>query len=294
MANPRWSYSRFSTFSSCQNKYNLSYQKELSVIGKEIAVQHKGLAFHEIAEMMNSKLSYEELMIMAQKKIDGKEFDQEKFPVIKAIPRLWEWWQEFVTPFENQGYQLKKESWENGIIADKKIVGALDTLLIDEIKKEVRIYDFKTPKTPNASNYSKQLILYAYLIGTRLGIKNISEHVKLFVFFPLANLKDEELTDKAEAKKQAMKMMKQIDFTEDDIYNVVTEFEEIIKLDATIDWENADPRMLAQLNFTCSWCDFAGNKQYCPISYESGCRFPRKAKVITKEERDAQKNKAGV
>jgi hypothetical protein len=287
MPNPRWSYSRLSTFSSCRNKYNLVYQKELVVIGKEIAVQDKGLSLHQIAEQMNSSLSFENLIEIAKKDLEGRSFDQEKFPILKSIPRLYEWWQEFIVPFEQKGFKLEKEHWENGTLLDKKIVGALDTLLINEITKDIRIYDFKTAKTPNISTYQKQLILYAYLIGTRLGIKNISEKVKLFVFFPLANVLDEETTDKEIAKKQAMKMMKQIIYTNEDITNIVSEFEEIIKEDTTINWEIADPINDAQLSFSCSWCDFAGNKQYCPLSYNSGLRFPRKAKVITKAEKEA-------
>jgi hypothetical protein len=282
--NPRWSYSRFSTFSSCQNKYNLTYQKELVVVGKEIAVQDKGLSVHQIAEQMNSNLSYEELLEIAKKDLEGRAFDQEKFPILKAIPRLYEWWQEFIVPFEKNNFKLEKEHWERGTLLDKQVVGALDTLLINEISKDIRIYDFKTAKTANASTYQKQLIFYAYLIGTRLGIRNIPEKIKLFVFFPLANLLNEEVSDREIAKKQAMKMMKQIIYTNDDINTIVSEFEDIIKKDETIEWEKSDARETAQLSFYCSWCDFAGNKQYCPLSYESGCRFPRKAKIIHKNE----------
>jgi hypothetical protein len=287
---PNWSYSRFSTFTSCQNKYLLNYIKELVVVGKEIEVQSKGLALHSIMEFMNSKLSYDELISLAQKNIGEREFDKEKYPVIKTLPRIWEWWREFVIPYENQGFTLLKESWENGTIAEKKIVGALDTLLIKEDTREVRIYDFKTPKNANASSYQKQLILYAYLIGKRLEIDNIPKHIKLFVFFPMADLKDEELTDSELAKKQAMKMMKQIIYTKDDIDKIIHEFEEIIKLESTIDWEKADPRQTAQISFSCQWCSFCGMKKYCPISYESGFRAPRSAKVFTKEEYEKQKN----
>jgi hypothetical protein len=286
MANSRWSYSRFSTFNSCQNKYYLQYIKELVVIGKEIEVQDKGLSVHQIAEQMNSKLSFEELMEIAKKDLGERSFDQEKFPVIKAIPRLYEWWQEFIVPYEQKGFELKKESWERGIIANQPIVGALDTLLINEKSKDIRIYDFKTAKTPNASTYQKQLILYAYLIGKRLNIDNISDKVKIFVFFPLANIIEEEVSNKEIAKKQAMKMMKQIIYTDEDIINIILEFEDIIKKDLTIDWNNINPMEIAQLSYGCSWCNFAGNKQYCPLSYNSGLRFSRKAKVLTKQEKE--------
>jgi hypothetical protein len=264
----------------------LSYRQELSVIGREVAVQDKGLSIHQIAEQMNSSLSYEELLKIAQKDLEGRNFDQEKFPVIKVIPRLYEWWQEFIVPYEKKGFKLFKESWERGTIAEKPVVGALDTCLINESTKEVRIYDFKTPKTPNVSNYQKQLLLYANLIGERLGIANKSEKIKLFIFFPLADMKDDEFSDREIAKKQAMKMMKQIVYTDEDINNVISEFENIIKEDLSLEWDKLSPKDLAQLSFSCSWCDFLGHREYCPLSYESSYRFPRKAKVLTKAERE--------
>jgi len=292
MSNPKWSYSRFSTFQSCRNKYNLQYIKELIVIGKEVEVADKGLSFHQIAEQMNSKISLEELTSIAIKDLKDREFDQEKYPILKAIPRLYCWWHEFIIPFENQGFTLYKETWERGIILEKPIVGALDTLLINDKTKEVRIYDFKTGKKPDASSYKNQLLLYAYLIGKRLNIEKISEKIKIFVFFPLANIDDNEVTNIDLAKKQSMKMMKQIIYSEEDVLKTLSEFEEIIKEDSTINWEKADPRIDAKISFACSWCNFAGSKQYCPISYDSGCRFPRKAQIMTKEEYEKIKNKA--
>jgi hypothetical protein len=287
--NNRWSYSRFSTYSSCKNKYFLTYIKELIVIGKESELADKGLSFHEIAEQMNSQISYEDLIEIAKKDLAGRAFDQEKYPVLKAIPRLYQYWQEFIILYEQTGFKLYKENWERGIIGGKNIVGALDTLLINEETKEVRIYDFKTGKTANTSGYKNQLLLYAYLIGKRLGITDFASKIKLFVFFPLAGLLDEETTDETVAKKMANKMMKQIVYSNEDVQENILNFEIIIAEDAKTDWENQDPMKTAQMSYACSWCNFAGSKQHCPVSYMSGCRFPRSAKIMTKEEYEKTK-----
>lgn len=290
MSNPRWSYSRFSTFKSCKNKYKLQYLDQFVVIGREVDVADKGLSIHQIAEQLNSEMTFEQLMDIAKKDLETRSFDQEKFPVIKAIPRLWEWYQEFIVPFEKSGFRLYKESWERGIIEEQNFVGALDTLLIKEETNDIRIYDFKTAKTANASTYKSQLYLYTYLIAKRLGIEDFSNKIKLFVFFPLSDLKDEEVSDKEFAKKQAMKMMKQIVFTNEDILSNIEDIRSSIIEDSKTDWANSDPRELAQMSYSCSWCGFCGNKTYCPLSYESGLRFPRKASVLTKESADKLKN----
>jgi hypothetical protein len=288
--NQKWSHSRFNTFNTCKNKYKLQYLAQLIVTGKEIEVTDKGLSLHNIAEQMNSKISLEELIEIAKKDLEERKFDQEKFPILKIIPRFFEWWQEFVIPFENNGFKLYKESWEKGTILDKNVVGALDTLLINESTKEIRIYDFKTPKTPNTASYKNQMLLYAFLISRRLKIDNIAEKIKIFIFFPLANIDDDEINNKELAKKQAMKMMKQIIFSDEDIRKIITEYETMIIEDESIDWSLANPMEDAKLGYYCSWCQFAGSKKYCPVSYESGCRLSRSVKIMTKEEYEKTKN----
>lgn len=287
----RWSYSRFSTYKSCKNKYFLTYIKKLTVVGLKEELASKGLSFHEIAEKMNSNLSLEELMNIAKKDLEERDFDQSEFPILQTIPRLYQFWQNFIIPYENQGYKLIKESEEFGKIGDTDLIGYIDSLLINEQEKKAIILDFKTGKTPNTSSYKSQLLLYAYMIGKKLGITNFADNIKLYVFFPLASSSEEESSNSDLAKEMALKMIKRIIYTNEDVENNINDFDAILKEEKELDWEKQNITDLSNFSFACNWCPFAGNKQYCPLSYERGKRFLRSAKVLTREELSVWKTK---
>jgi hypothetical protein len=282
--NNRWSASRFGTWLGCKQKYKLVYNDELVVIGRDAEVATKGLAFHEIAEHMDSTKTEADLYEMAKEVLGTKDFDQEKYPVIKAIPRFYMWWQEYVKKYEDQGYTLYRENWENSKLDDKPLVGAIDVLLINEKTKDVRIYDYKTGSTAKIAGYENQLLLYVYMIAKRLGISDYSK-LQTYLFFPLAGLKDENNEDpKKTTEKMMLKTMKQLIFTEQDVNDVITNFKNIINETESIDWDKWDAVQNATMSFACSFCSFVGHSKHCPLSYASNCRFPRKAVVMTKEE----------
>ena len=282
----QWSYSRFSTYLSCKNKYRLQYIKKYKVIGQKQELAQKGLSFHEIAELMTSETSFEQLMELAKKDLSGRDFDQEKYPVLKAIPRLFQYWKEYIIPYEQQGFTLMKECKEFGVIGDTPVIGIMDTVLINEAAKQIRIYDFKTGESPNASSYKSQLLLYAYLLSQKTGIPY--ENIKLFVFFPMANL-PEGTESEADVVKNTQKLMKQILFTPEDVESNIETFKGILEDEPEVRWDDTPLRYLANPSFACNFCDFAGSKTHCPLSYDKGMRFPRAAKVLTKEEYDAYK-----
>jgi hypothetical protein len=282
--NPKWSASRFGTWLGCKQKYKLNYIDELVVVGRDAEVTTKGLSFHQIAENMDSSKTEADLYKMAQEVLGTFDFDKEKYPVIKAIPRFYMWWQEYIKKYEDQGYTLYRENWENSKIDDQPLVGAIDVLLINEKTNDVRIYDYKTGSTAKISGYENQLLLYVYMIAKRLGITDYSK-IQTYLFFPLAGLKDEDNDDpKKTTEKMMLKTMKQLVFSEQDVKDVITNFEGIIKETGKIDWKNFDPVQNATMSFACSFCGFVGHPKHCPLSYQSNCRFPRKATVMTKEE----------
>jgi len=287
MANPRWSASRFGTYTGCKNKYNIVYQKELVVVGKENSLAAKGLSFHEIAEFMDSTKTLKQLTSFAKKHLKDVTFDQEKYPVIKTIPRFYLWWQEYIKKFEEQGFELFRENWEYGKIDESPIVGAVDVLLINRKTKEVKIIDYKTASQAKIAGYENQLILYAYLLSKRLKIKeeDITKKIETYVFFPMAGLKDEEATDTEIAQKMMMKSMKQLVYSLDDVDNTLAEFRGIIKESESIDWEKSNPKDNATMSFACSFCDICGHQVLCPLSYEAKLRFPRKAKIYLKSDK---------
>jgi len=282
MANPRYSASRFGCFSSCLTKYKLVYIDELVVTGKEIAVQAKGLAFHHIAEFMDSTKTLEELTAKAKEILEGETFDQEKYPVIKAIPRFYMWWHEYITKWEAEGFTLAKEQWEYSAIDKKSIVGAMDIQLVNEATKEAIIIDFKTGATAKIDGYENQLMLYAYMMKNKLKTKY--NKIRTYAFFPMAALKDEDIDNPESTRKYMLKAFKQLIFTEDQVKDMLDHFKIVIKKTDEEDWSNLDLLKNATMSYSCSWCDFCGHPKLCPATYQAGFKFPRKCKVMTKAE----------
>lgn len=284
--NSRWSASRFGTYLGCKQKYRLTYIDDLVVIGRDSPLATKGLAFHEIAEQMNSSRTIEDLNKIAESVLQEKNFDKEKYPVSKAIPRFYYWWKEYVSKYENQGFKVYRENWENGKIKDQPLTGAIDMLLINDNTKEVKIYDYKTGSQAKIAGYENQLLLYAYMVAKRLNIpeNEISDKISTYLFFPLAGLKDEELTDEKIAEKMMLKTMKQLVFTNEDVSNVISSFEKIVEDSDSMDWNTTNAESIATMSYACSFCSFCGHIKLCPASHKSGLMFPRKAKVFTKQQ----------
>lgn len=139
--NAKYSASRFGTFNNCLLKYKLTYIDELVVEGREYSVQKKGLVFHKIAEETQIGESFDEVYKRAEKTINEAEFSEEeleKYPVIKAIPSFYFWWQKYVEENVKNGFELFKEQWENGTLNGAPLTGALDVL---QIKREYDVPD---------------------------------------------------------------------------------------------------------------------------------------------------------
>ena len=281
--NPRWSSSRFSTYQGCMTKYYIQYIRQLVVEGRDSDLAQKGLAFHQIAEQMDSSKSIDDLLNIAKRITGEMEIDEEKYPVVKAIPRFYAWWMEYIQPLENAGYTLTKEHWENSKILGKPLTGAMDLLLINETTKDVIIIDFKTGSQAKIAGYENQLMLYATMIGRKLDLKtpDIPSKIKTYLYFPLAGLKgasDEKIA------KDAGKIYKQLIYSEDDLIKLITDYEKIVVDSETKDWDNFEygSEENCQLSFSCSWCGVCGHPRFCKASYNAGLKFPRKAKIYVK------------
>jgi hypothetical protein len=286
MANHRFSASRFGTYLGCKTKYKHVYQSELVVVGREAEVALKGTSFHLIAEKMEIGWTLDQLYDYAKEILGQQTFDQEKYPVIKSIPRFYRWWQEYVEPAVADGFKLYKENWENSSLNGKALCGAIDVLLINDKTKEVKIFDYKTAASAKLDGYEGQLLLYAYMISKRLKIAeaDIPSKIKLYLFFPLAGIKTEDPDDADKVEKNMLKNVKQLIYTAKDVSEKIAQFAAIIDEDEKTDWDALDLKQNATMNFTCGFCQFCGHPRYCPLSYESGLRFPRKALVMPKDE----------
>jgi Pyruvate/2-oxoacid:ferredoxin oxidoreductase delta subunit len=291
--NNRWSASRFGCWSSCKQKYKFVYEDEKVVVGRDSELAVKGLSFHQIAEAMDSTKTEANLYEYAKKILDEADFDQEKYPVIKSIPRFYLWWQTYIKPYEEQGYTLYKENWENSKLDESPMVGAIYALLVSKDKKSAIIIDYKTAATAKVDGYKSQLLLYVWMIAKRLKIKDYT-NIKCYVFFPLAALKEEKNDDPKKTTEIMMqKTMKQILFTNEDVEENINGFRSIIEETKQVDWNNWDPIANSQMSYQCSFCQILGHKEYCPESYSKSFRFPRKAKVYTKAELKALEKENG-
>lgn len=299
--NPKYSASRFSAHNSCLQKYKLTYIDELVVENREFSVQKKGLIFHSIAEHTEIGESYESVFKRAEKEIADSGMTKEeleKYPLIKAIPGFYFWWQKYIEENVKNGFGLYKEQWEKGELAGMPLTGALDVCLINEQTTQFRIYDYKTGATAKLSDdYKNQLILYVYMLSKKFGVpeNEIPERFKCYLFYPLAGIKDLDVTNAAKVEKLALKNTLEYRFTLEDYYDTIKRFSDVIADDASRDWSAVDQVKDANMDFSCSFCSFCGHPRYCKLTYDAGLTFPRSAKVMTKEEskiyRASQKTK---
>jgi hypothetical protein len=291
MANKNYSASRFGTFKDCLQKYKLTYIDELVVENREFSVQKKGLVFHKIAEETQVGESYDSIYKRAENEIASSGMtneELEKYPLLKAIPGFYFWWQTYVeNAVNNEGYSLFKEQWENSELNGEPLVGALDVCLINEKEKKFKILDYKSGSSAKLSDgYKNQLLLYVYMLAKKYNIptNELTDRFKCYLFYPLAGIKTVDVNNKEAIQKLALKNTLEYKFTVDDYNDLVTEFSKIINETKTKDWSALDPLEAANLSFSCSFCGFCGHPKYCKLSYDSGLTFPHSAKVMTKEE----------
>ena len=160
-------------------------------------------------------------------------------------------------------------------------------MLINEATKEAYIIDYKTSAHPRIAGYENQLLLYAYMIKNKLN--TTFDKIKTYLFFPLANLKEEDISNEESIRTNMLKTYNELKFTENQVLDVVDNFVQIIRKSNSEKWAEFDLDKNASMGFYCSFCDFLGHPKYCPATYANGFKFPRKAKVLTKEEQRQKK-----
>jgi hypothetical protein len=299
MSNPRWSSSRLSTFNDCVLKYKNQYINEIIQIGgKEVAVQRKGLDFHQIAEWMESIHDLNDLKKYAANYLKDATYDTEKYNVAKSMPRFYRFWETQVMMREALGWTYAKEGWQNFTIKNGNkdlgpFVGAIDLALYGP-NGEVFIIDYKSGSSAKISDdYARQLMIYALAIGQKKGYDNavIAEKIKLALFFPLAGLKDEEDTDSKVCEKAVLKNLKTLEYTKEDLEKTIQEINDIIDKSEDTDWKSITGND-GKLSYSCSYCPFIGSIQSqsklkeftpCDASYKAGLRSQRGIKFVKKQ-----------
>lgn len=283
MASKNYSASRLKCFEGCVLNYKYKYVDGWKAEGLPKAeVTSKGLALHETFELYKTGMSAEEATKILEKNMETNPVDEEKFNVREGLSRFLIFWDKFVKPLEEQGYKIEKETWVKAQIEGEPFIGALD-LLLDHGDKVV-IVDYKTASSISTGSYRSQLLLYAYMIGLNRGwdFKQISENVKLYVFFPLGKVTAKSADT---PEKQALNCVRELEFNAMDVDENAQHFIVEINEIKSKDWANVQTSE-ANVAFACQWCDYAGsvpNKdgfKGCPCSYEKGYRALRTVKYV--------------
>lgn len=296
MSNPNYSASRFGTFGQCLLKYKYTYIDDLVVFGREFAVQKKGTVFHKIAEDTQIGESYESVYKRAEELV-SKEMtpeETERYPVMKAIPGFYFWWQTYVEPYVKDGYKLYKEQWEKGTIDGAPLVGALDVCLVNEDKKQFRVYDYKSGSAAKLSDsYRNQLLLYVYMLSKKYDIPDneINDRFECYLYYPLTNdIRSIDVNDIERIKQLTLKSTLRCVFTLDEYKETIKKFESIVEETKSKDWSKLDMVKDGSMSYGCSYCPFCGHPRYCQLTNKAGMTFPHSAKVMTKAEAKALKS----
>lgn len=285
MAKGNWSASRISTFRTCPLKYYYTYVKKwVSSIPADNTAANKGTAFHETVEHYHTGMSHDELHKIMEGKVVEYNVDTTVYDEYAALERFYLFWENYIAPREREGFIVKQEDWATNKLPstrnpdalpnpdkdgeepallpgplDEPFVGALDLFLEHPTTGEYIIFDYKSGKSPQATKYRSQLILYAYLIGLNKGYTyaQMAEKCKLMVFFPLA--KDDKIDKLISMEDKMFASVKQLRLTEKDIEDTVAEYKDTIGEIHSMDWDNVEAEQLAVPNYLCQWCDYKGS-----------------------------------
>lgn|SRR5574344_590399 len=277
----KWSASRVSTYHSCPLKYYYTYIQKWQPNKKvgDDTLAKKGTCFHETVEHYKTGMSKDDLVKILESKIKEYNVDETQFDERGALNRFFLFWEEMISKREKEGFKVAQESWANNNISGEEFCGALDVCLTKDDNSKVVIFDYKSAKTPNASQYKNQLVLYAYLKGLELGwnYQQIADNIQLYVFFPFS-----EQTRPVTDFDKMLASVKQLNFTAEEVESIITDYYmKAINESKAIDWKNADPLTIGKPGFMCKWCDWNGaigndtGFKGCPASYKVGCRQER-------------------
>lgn len=299
MAN--WSSSRVGTYEGCPLKYYYSYVRPFrSNVPVNTVYADKGSALHETVEKYYTEMSKDELLQILEEKCKAwniindnpenyteeefnKKYTEEERPRVynetAGIDRFLLFWKEFIQPKQENGWIVKQEGEVKKEICGEPFIGKLDLYLESPDGKEFIVYDYKTGKSINASDYKFQQVLYAYLLGLDKGwtIEETASRVRLYIFGPLAEQK-KPITD----NDKMLASVKQIKYTAEEMKELIDSYIHIISEIKSIDWQEVDPTLLGKESYSCRWCQFLGsipNKETgfcgCKCTYEKGFRQPR-------------------
>lgn len=253
----KWSASRIGVYADCPLKYKYTYVDKWCPEPEPLnPYAGKGTCFHETVEQYEPGMDHQKLHDILDKKIKEYEVNTKDFDEHKALDRFFIFWDHFIQPKLNQGYKLQKEYWTSGNIKGETFCGALDLYIYNDSKLE--IYDYKSGRSPSASKYKNQVMLYAYLEGTKRGwtLDEIVKNVKVRLFFPLAE------TEAGMSEEDAMlSSVKELKFSKKDLQNSIEVYYSgnIDKIHET-DWTKVGSSD-AFVGYSCAFCPYCGSSR---------------------------------
>ena len=249
-----WSASRISTYRQCPLKYYYTYvQKWRCSKAPDTTEADKGTCFHETVEHFKTGMEHEKLYEILEGKIKEYNVDTTKYDERAALERFFLFWNEFVAKAELTGFKTYQEGWASGDLGGEHFIGALDLCL--DRGDRIKIFDYKSGKTPSISKYKEQLLLYAYLKGQERGwnFEQIAENVRLYLFFPLSEQKT-AVTD----EDKMLASVKEVKFDAGVLQSCINDYLKTIQEIQAHDWENEDLDSLGCPAFPCKWCEHQG------------------------------------
>lgn len=170
------SFSKLSSFLTCQLKYNYSYVKQLEVEKTVSSSAQLGKYIHKVLEEYREGLDINELAQVHRPNYIIAEQEN------KVIPSMLDTALEFYKPYagllyeseQNLNYVIKDQ---HGDREDIKLVGIIDKLYFHPDGK-VSVIDFKTGKVK--SDNSLQMKFYVYLLNKLKGIDPKNAECKIF------------------------------------------------------------------------------------------------------------------
>jgi RecB family exonuclease len=265
----KYSASRVGTFESCTLQYDLKYNRGYYAEDtQQNVLTRKGNAFHEFAELYRPEWD-EAKITEVREELEARFSLPAEFSLVQPLERYIRWYNEVLKPEMNKGAQLKREIQFDFELDGNNFTGKLDILLLIPEGNVAWIIDHKTGKSTTTTYYKTQLLLYAWALHKQYNIPadEMLSRIRASVFFPFAD------PDEVDVKK----VFKGIRFTHAHLQEVRDHFKNLIaKIES--DWEPE-----ANITRMCDFCPFAGRKEYCALTAQSGV-LPTRGIIIKQRE----------
>lgn len=276
------SVSKAKTFDSCKLQYKYKYVTKFNrEIPKQVDVITKGLVMHKCFEDLVNYENYDNgkagscqrkatpdfVMQVFKNAVEDHKLSKDAVMSYRLGLGLKRWlsFKEYLDKRGNTLYAEKE--YERVIFGEAKTKCVLD-LLEDLGNDKYIIYDYKTPLKANASNYAKQVAVYAYMMAIEKGFievgsndyKTVADHFDGYIFFPLVEGDHEDYE----------KCLKKVTLSEKTIGEAIEWLKSVDATATPFNFNVPAVMLFPAKTPKCEWCDFEGAAPQPEIGFE-GC-----------------------